>query len=459
MLRTVAAVGLALLLCVSCAEKKEFTASNLPPETYVAISGSVRNPTSYIQTLHWWGEDVDGEVIGYEYRWWLDTLETHGEQDTNWTFTSQTQGTFELPVTKGVSTHRFEVRAIDDDMDPDPTPASVTLPMKNLPPEVMIWDVDDLPDTTFPAILVKWHAEDPDGEGTIASYLVWLDGQREDARSFSAQDTVGSLAFEDFQGRYGTRTLYLVAVDSGHDTSDAATFTWYVREPEGSILLVDDLSSDVGAAEARTDRFYRSSIDSCGEVYSVLDLEGFGGETYAHNFSKLFEQFDLVIWYTDPVKTASPHLTLAEEAIYQYIQSGGKFLLISLGAVGTNSSFSDSAAFEVFGIDSLYMNGETTNFDCKRWIIKGNSSLGLDSLRVEIPFGGVECMKPAATSTPLFYIPPKTANQHQDVNYYLGLLKEWGTGKATLITFPLSRSNLYRNATTEFCKIVALMLE
>jgi hypothetical protein len=356
--------------------------------------------------------------------------------------------------------HCFEVRAIDDDDARDPTPCDLILPVRNSPPEVMIWDLKALPDTTIGAILIKWHGSDPDGDETIAGYLAWLDGNGENPIVLSPSDTAASLGFEDFGGDFDReRTVNIVAIDSGCDTSSVVSYTWYVREPVGTVLLVDDLSSEAGAAEKITDSFYRLGLDSCVGTYSVLDLEGFGGVDYGHNFAKLFGAFDLVIWYGGLLwRPVSPALSIIEGDLREYVEGGGSFLLQSLRAFGSGGSFTDSSFIEVFGVDSLYLNGGSTNFDCMRWIVQGNTEVGLDSVGVQSIFPGVECMRPSANALPLYHIPPGTVNKKQTTTYYLGILNPWFAGKAAVLTFPLSRSDQYGNARNQYCRIIDLML-
>jgi len=466
-------VGLVLLAAASviigCAKEEEMSIQNLPPETYLAIADSVRHVTTYAQSLQWWGEDRDGEVIAFEYRWFIDPQEGSCRLDTGWVRTEETSGSFDLPVSGADRVHRFEVRAIDNDETSDPSPCTLTLPVSNARPGVMIWNVASLPDTTFPAFLAKVHGSDPEGDNTIAKYIAWLDGDRQNAKILTPPDTTVSLGLADFGGRYEVaRTLNVIAVDAGCDTSAVVAYTWYVKQPTGRILVVDDLGKDAGAAEANTDRFYRTGLDSCGEAYSVLDLEKFGGMLSAFNVSRLFSVFDLVIWYNEPNKLAYPrpplvpHLTAAHSDLEAYVESGGSLIVSSLGAMGSGGALGDSVWTEVFGIDSILVrNNSTTNFDCKSWIIQSNIAPGPDSLRVEGTWPGVECMLPAPGATPLYFLRPGTVDTtqaHQTENYYVGVLNSWRTGRAALVTFPLSRSNQYDNARTEYCKLVNLLL-
>jgi len=453
-------IALAAVLAVltGCASEKDMTTPNLAPQTYVALADSVRNPTLYIQTINWWGDDQDGEVVGYEYRWASDPEQPGCGLPAEWTFTEETAKVFHLPVTDSIGSHWLEVRAMDDDGAVDETPATLGMPVTNSPPVVRIYDRGALPDTTFPALRIRWIGEDPDGDETILRYRLWLDGNEQNAKLFSPLDTTASLVPEDFEDRYGTRTLSMVAIDSGCDTSAAATYTWYVKETVGDVLIVDDISSE-HAGNSTTDEFYDRAMSSCVALYSELALERYGGSVaYPHNFPELLKMFGTVIWYSDPLRPGTESLEQMDDIYAPYVLTGGNFLVVSLGAIGTKGALTDSVAFEVFGIDTLYMRGETSDFDCKRWVIQANSGIGLDSLKVTGLYPGVECMGLADQATPLYHIPPGVAAA-DTVDYYLGTLNSYGEGKAALITFPFSRSDYYDNAHNEFCKVIGLVLQ
>jgi hypothetical protein len=457
-----AAVFIGLLLVGGCAEEKVMTLPNMPPETFVAVADSVRNPTVYIQTVHWWGEDSDGEVEGFEYRWYTDPAETACAFDTLWSFTEETAMEFHLPVTQDTSVHSLEVRARDNDGAVDESPCHLELPLTNNPPVMMIWDRGELPDTTFPAIRIEWHADDPEGNETLAAVKVWLDGQENEARLISAADTAVSLGYDDFGGVFGTRTIYLQAIDSGCNRSNIEQHTWYVAEQTGNVLLIDDLPSSVPGYRT-SDRLYREALGSCVDspwvdAYSVLDIEGYGGVTYAHNFGELFAMFDLVVWYNDNRGAGSEDLITAEPAILPYIESGGRFVVIGMGVVGTGGAL-DSTYHDVFGINSLYENIDgTTGFDCKNWEIWGDPAQGTDSLKVAGIFLGAECMEPSAEAVRFYHLLPGETGPQQTTNYYVGLLNTWMGGRAAVLTFPLGRSDRYGNARNEFCGIVGRML-
>ncbi|MFZ1946316.1 MAG: hypothetical protein WAW06_02100 [bacterium] len=460
-----AAAATAAAMISGCAKEEKLAVPNLLPETFLAVGDSVRNPTAYSQVLTWWGEDKDGEVAGYEYRWFIDPSEGSCRLDTNWVRTAETSLTFDLPVTRGQSYHRFEVRSIDNDEARDSSACKVTLPVTNAPPVVVLDPDFSLPDTTIGAFLVKWQGSDPNGDNTLTRYRVWLDESADAAQDITPPDTVATFGPDDFAGRFGWRTFNLIAIDSGCDTSEVLTHTWFVKEPTGQILLVDDLrTADQGeTAEKITDRFYRTGLDSLseanGRAYSVLNIERYGGELSAHNLPGLFGAFDLVIWYNDPNKTASARLAAAQGDLMDYLEGGGRLMLSSLAALGSGGALQDSLWPEVLGVDSILVRNGSTNLDCRNWALWGNGAVGLDSLKVVGIWTGLECMLPDPAATELYHINPGTAGGFQTVPYYLAILNSWQAARTALVTFPISRSDYYGNARVEYCKIVELLLQ
>ena len=467
LLMTTALAGSLVLGIISgCAKDENLVLPNTPPETFIAIADSITNPTAYIQDIHWWGEDIDGEVVGYEYRWFLDETEPGCPMDTVWVYTEDTSREFHIPVTNGVvRRHRLQVRAIDNRQVADRSPCELVTPVFNTPPVISLRDAKALPDTTYPAILVKWDVEDAEGIETVDSFKAWLDGNEENAKHMGGGDSAATFGFEDFQDRYGERTLYLRGVDTGCDSSNLVTHTWHVKEPVGDVLIVDDLWSASGTVDFITNGKYMNLMKACAGTFSKLDLEAFDGVTYAHNYDDLFEIFDLVIWYDDPVRAVSATLPFARDAVGNYASGGGSFMLVSLTAVGPQGAFADAAMFEVFGIDSLFfrvddLSRPNTSFDCKTdWNIIGSDDFGLGSLAVTQNILGAKCMAKRESSVSLYHLPPYSVDVLQDVDYYVALLNYWGAGKVAVFTVPLSNLNAYGTLENEFCKIIDLMID
>ena len=142
------------------------TSGNLPPETHVSFfyhpdttlyAGEYwinRGDTVWIdegdslligldttisvQEISWWGDDPDGNVIGYYYRWsYMDTA----------VFTQDETAIFYLPLRTQLDVYSFYVQAVDDSNAVDPSPAVATFPVFNSPPEVE-WKLNSLPQST-----------------------------------------------------------------------------------------------------------------------------------------------------------------------------------------------------------------------------------------------------------------------------------------------------------------------
>ena len=130
--------------------------------------------TTSKQELHWWGEDVDGEIIGYYYKW---------NVDSTWSFTSKESGIFYVPIRSDLDVFWFEIKAVDNDTLIDLTPAKIVLPIRNSKPTIDFRfrsnpSFDDIgTDTsfTFPTRTFVWDVQDQDGPETITDIFYALD--------------------------------------------------------------------------------------------------------------------------------------------------------------------------------------------------------------------------------------------------------------------------------------------
>ena len=58
-----------------------------------------------VQVLNWWGEDVDGSVAGYFYKW---------DVDADWTYTNHESALFYVPIRSSFDVFSFQVKAVDN---------------------------------------------------------------------------------------------------------------------------------------------------------------------------------------------------------------------------------------------------------------------------------------------------------------------------------------------------------
>jgi len=78
----------------------------LPGMVWDTLDHAFTSITTSKQHLHWWGEDKDGNIIGYKYKWSSDSI---------WTFTAEEEGLFYVPIRTDLDVFSFEVIAIDND--------------------------------------------------------------------------------------------------------------------------------------------------------------------------------------------------------------------------------------------------------------------------------------------------------------------------------------------------------
>lgn len=336
------ALTLLVGLLMACSKHKPSQPQgNLRPETHLSIilPEELETPDTTVsrQVLHWWGDDPDGEVVGF-YWAWDDT-----SCDTCWTWTTANHDTFQLRILTQYDSFTFYVKAVDntalfsgtpsDSIPPidtggavDLTPATMTFPIKNSAPEIR-WPAEltlvyaDEDYVSFHIASFNWEGSDPDGDDTIVKYLYALDD------TSIWQEIAGSpppshITLENIP--VGPHRFYLKAVDVAGATSPTIAYpdsvgTWTVQEKKGDILYIDNNKWAEWFNDAF--RFYTEELDRLvgPNGYSVWVFE----ENYQIPFSKLditktLQLFDKVIWNAD----RDSYLQRATESIASYILDG-----------------------------------------------------------------------------------------------------------------------------------------
>ncbi len=121
--------------------------------------------TASKQILHWWGDDKDGQVVGYYYQW---------DYQDKPVWTTSEYDTFFVPIRSSYDEFTFRVWAVDNDSLNDPTPAVQIFPVFNSMPEIEFKLNSNPPAPagnpnvtayTFPTRTFIWDVSDPDGSG------------------------------------------------------------------------------------------------------------------------------------------------------------------------------------------------------------------------------------------------------------------------------------------------------
>lgn len=348
----------AALLLVGCGLKGALE-PNAPPETTQYVQGAL-DTVNHVVRLHWLGTDVDGEVVGYEIRF----RSPAAPAETAWVFTDRTDSTFTVFTPAGYANPVFEVRAIDDDGERDPTPARNDFQFSNQAPIVDIVAGPAVNDTTFASVTVTWSAGDPDGDATRLQFLVWLDGNEANpvtttSRTFTVPTSSFLVAGDLVTGR---RTLYVRAVDDGGRAGEADSVTWIVRRAvTGSLarlLIVDDVPTS-NPSNVRFDTMFTNSAARAGiaaDEYTVLRMQTGQPFRSAADVAQTLKLFQSVIWYRSNETVFPLLLHDYQQGIEDYVDAGGRFYIEGLYLVeGLNAAgaFTPDFVTRVLDCDGL----------------------------------------------------------------------------------------------------------
>ncbi|MCU0452025.1 MAG: hypothetical protein MUE68_00015 [Bacteroidetes bacterium] len=359
---------------------KEFAndpAPNQPPDTFLFLrpDSALRETTSQ-QHLHWWGVDADGFVVGFFFSF----------DSTTWTYTARNDSLLALSFSRPDTTFHFYVAAFDnhgngryDGTSPygpepfldqnangrwdagepfvdvgsvDVTPAALRIPVANSPPQVSFVLRSDVPETTYTVATFQWNATDFDGDETIDRIFYALDDTSSASRWRELDGSFKSLTL--FRNRVltpsdppnyrndslseGNHILYLKVRDIAGAVSNTirmpeAGKRWYVREPKGDFLIVDDyLPTDAAAG------FYGSLFDTLMggrlKARDVLDIKR-GASSIKRGdlvpalinptLTETLKLFKYIFWYADN----GPSLEIAQSTLPEIKRSGTKVLFVS----------------------------------------------------------------------------------------------------------------------------------
>ncbi|NNE70610.1 MAG: hypothetical protein HKN29_09650 [Rhodothermales bacterium] len=257
------------------------------------LAGNTRLTSTVL--VSWSGTDPDGFVAGFEVRFFGTTEPATGE----WTFTTANDSLVLLPIPRGerIADVIFEVRAIDNEGQVDPTPARTVFPIQNSPPSIRLGQFDLPPDTTFPLISFSWRADDPEGLANLSRIEISLndsttyvpldpdvdfvtlvgptdlsaglitDAEVYTGRGFSRSGlTVPGLRLND------ENTFYLRAVDQTDTTSVIERYSWHVKAQTSDVLFVNDYRKSTNPRMAAHHLGVLGDYLAAGKEVDVWDL-------------------------------------------------------------------------------------------------------------------------------------------------------------------------------------------
>jgi len=309
----------------------------------------------------------------------------------------------------------------------DPVGATLGIPVYNQPPSVSFAQnpngtggIMSQPDTTYTAVTFAWVGTDPDGDNTIMRYEFALNDPNDSTRIYYVPAGVTMVSFvvprsrpvgangevdaDVYTGNFLTRrllptpihgmrldtlnTFYIRARDIAGDTSHTIASPdptsipvrhWFVKNPHGKLLLVNDFITNVTGNRDAVLQTYVSSLNALPgttfQQYEILDIaRGLGAGDKQNGtiggavppfidpaFLFTLQLFDVVIWYTDPW----PSLPVAQLPLFDYIRDpthSGKVVFSTMfqSAIDPRGALRDFAPIDsVSSVDLLSTDRST----------------------------------------------------------------------------------------------------
>ncbi|MBN2571448.1 MAG: hypothetical protein JXA68_04915 [Ignavibacteriales bacterium] len=451
-----------IFLLANCSE--DFDDAKIPnqaPNTFLFLKAdtNISQQRSRLQ-VHWWGDDSDGLIIGYYFKW-------EGVSDV-WSFTTRNDSIFSLPIGTKDTTYNFLVAAVDNEgngiydynvvfnninLGPepfidsdgnsvytpgekfwdlgliDPTPANQIFPIKNTSPTIQWTKVTTLPATSFPVITVGWTTDDLDGIETITKINIALNDTNNSV-ALNGNVSLVTLRVKDVNAANPTmqvlingnensifsqelsnlklddnNVIYVQAQDISGAKSEFIRIpdtnsTWYVKKPKGNFLIIDDYPS--GTTQAN---FYKSVFDTINSdallnKYDIFDIENSPLPYSSITFYETMKLFDYIFWYSD----SKPTIDMLTANVQKYISQKGKIAFsMTFQRTTSDYTFDISIAQSFLPIDDF---GETAPLDFmfpNALCVHSDTNDTYPELKTTVTIGFVRTFIPSALATKKVY--------------------------------------------------------
>ncbi|MBO8183235.1 MAG: hypothetical protein DRP91_06250 [Candidatus Neomarinimicrobiota bacterium] len=326
-------VVIVVALFISCERELSKPSPNKPPNTTLANIPVEGDTLFALVTLHWDGEDDDGFIEAYEYRYITRHIFAGDSVIHDWVRTEETSVTIPFESSDKLNRQRFQVRAVDNMGDVDPSPAErVFYTVQTIYPETEIvfpekenqkfFVIDGVTDW-WQGIRLSFTAKDKDGE--VVEYAWAVDSSEWHWTS----DTTVLIGPEFFNPLDGKHKLKVTSRDNTNlvDPVGDSIHVILIRPTwERDILIVDETDE----SKFPTGMHYKDAdVDSF--YYKVFKPDTMWDYKKSGMPPKDFiGKFKLLIWHADNYYTYEKDVhKLPEhiEDIMDYMNVGGDFIM------------------------------------------------------------------------------------------------------------------------------------
>lgn len=349
-MKYLALIGSIFLVVLAGCKKTGDKHPNTVPDTKIAfeeidLSGDARLTSSV--RLSWFGTDGDGYIKGFEIS--ID--------NNDWIYTEKQDSVFRFAIAAGSDSAdiSFQVRAIDNANLKDPTPAQLTVPIKNSTPIAEV-DNSTIPaDSTLVVLTFDWSVDDPDGfetldqafikandgtwkslpfsEGTNLISIVPVQPNStgpQDANIYINQENTPALTIDGFVNG-DSNTFYFKATDiAGKESEPDTSTTVFFESINSDLLMVNGQPENVAT-------LYRQLLDDTySGGYNVYNISKntLLPRYFNPTFKLLIQQFDKVFFNSDSQiftnlfnQQEKLLLTFATPSLLEFTNQGGKLFI------------------------------------------------------------------------------------------------------------------------------------
>jgi hypothetical protein len=322
------------LAFLDCQKKSSPANANLLPNTTLANIPVDGDTIFALATMHWDGEDDDGFISGYRYRY-ITTHLTNGDSVVKpWIDTKETSVTIPFESSDVLNFQKFQVQAVDNNGDADNTPAEkrfytvqTVFPQTNIlspTPNQKFFAIDQTTDW-WQGIRIIFNATDQDG--AVVEYAWAVD----DGEWNWGPDTLVYVDPEFFDPLAGKHTLRVTSRDNTN-----------LVDPVGDSVVVDLLQPSFDKLLLIVDETDESLFPTgINEIYHDADVDSFYSRIFPQHDSwdflddgmppkETLGQYKLILWHADNSYTNELNVHKLPQHIadiMDYLNVGGNFIM------------------------------------------------------------------------------------------------------------------------------------
>ncbi|MFA4906857.1 MAG: hypothetical protein WC602_01130 [archaeon] len=320
---------------------------NQPPNTTLANIPVDDDTLFALVTLHWDGEDEDGYITGYQYRYITHHLQVGDSVVQEWKNIDETSLELSFESSDVLNYQKFQVRSVDNLYEVDPTPAqkcfyttqSVFPITEIVSPEAngKFFVIEQVTDW-WQGIYLNITGKDKDGEITEYAWAV------DSGEWHWSADTAIYIEPQNFDPLEGEHVIKVTSRDNTNlidPVGDSVKVTLLKPSFSKNILIIDETNEKsfpfgVSATDADVDSFY-------AEIFGTNESWDFAKQGMPSK--EVLGQYRLIVWHSDnSYSSASDYHKLPDHIsdIKDYMNVGGDFIMSGWRIL---KSFAPSDAF------------------------------------------------------------------------------------------------------------------